>query len=469
MAIRVYNSLSRRKEEFVPLQGNRVSMFVCGLTPQDETHMGHAKTYVGFDVVARFLHHKGYHVFYLQNVTDIEDRIIDKMRSTGRGWKDIVNQYFGEYLEVMSALGCTSVDVYAFATDYIPEIVEQIQGLMEKGHAYLADDGSVYYDTTTFSGWGRLSGQKVEALRPGARVAVEERKRHPGDFVLWRAQKPGEPAWDSPWGKGRPGWHIEDTAITIRHFGPQYDLHGGATELLFPHHEAEIAQAEAYTGVTPFVKYWMHTGMVMVKGEEMHKSLGNFWPVKAALKLYEPEVIRFFLVNVQYRGPIDFTPDLLDEAKRSYERLRETVRSVDAERRRAPESGKGDRTLKAATTKALDDFDVAMSDDFNTREAVAVLFDYSRAVNKAIDSGAGRTALDEAMRAFGTFGEILGILAPPAVGADTIDRLLDLIVALREDARKRKDFAAADRIRDALGAVGVVLEDTRDGVRWKRR
>jgi len=369
----------------------------------------------------------------------------------------------------MSALGCTSVDVYAFATDYIPEIVEQIQGLMEKGHAYLADDGSVYYDTTTFSGWGRLSGQKVEALRPGARVAVEERKRHPGDFVLWRAQKPGEPAWDSPWGKGRPGWHIEDTAITIRHFGPQYDLHGGATELLFPHHEAEIAQAEAYTGVTPFVKYWMHTGMVMVKGEEMHKSLGNFWPVKAALKLYEPEVIRFFLVNVQYRGPIDFTPDLLDEAKRSYERLRETVRSVDAERRRAPESGKGDRTLKAATTKALDDFDVAMSDDFNTREAVAVLFDYSRAVNKAIDSGAGRTALDEAMRAFGTFGEILGILAPPAVGADTIDRLLDLIVALREDARKRKDFAAADRIRDALGAVGVVLEDTRDGVRWKRR
>ena len=469
MAIQVYNSLSRRKEEFVPLQGNRVSMFVCGLTPQDETHMGHAKTYVAFDVVARFLRHKGYHVLYLQNVTDIEDRIIDKMRSTGRGWKDIVNQYFGEYLEVMSALGCTSVDVYAFATDYIPEIIDQIQGLMEKGHAYLADDGSVYYDTTTFSGWGRLSGQKVEALRPGARVAVEERKRHPGDFVLWRAQKPGEPAWDSPWGKGRPGWHIEDTAVTIRHFGPQYDLHGGATELLFPHHEAEIAQAEAYTGVTPFVKYWMHTGMVMVKGEEMHKSLGNFWPVKAALKLYEPEVIRFFLVNVQYRGPIDFIPDLLDEAKRSYERLRETVRSVDAERRRAPESGKGDRTLKAATTKALADFDVAMSDDFNTREAVAVLFDYSRAVNKAIDSGAGRTALDEAERAFRTFGEILGIFAPPAEGADTVDRLLDLIVALREDARKRKDFAAADRIRDALGAVGVVLEDTRDGVRWKRR
>jgi cysteinyl-tRNA synthetase len=469
MAIRVYNSLSRTKEEFVPLHGNRVSMFVCGLTPQDETHMGHAKTYVAFDVVARFLRHKGYRVFYLQNVTDIEDRIIDKMRSTGRAWNDIVSQYFGEYLEVMSALGCASVDVYAFATDYLAEIIDQIQGLIDKGHAYLAEDGSVYYDTTTFSGWGRLSGQKVEALRPGARVAVEERKRHPADFVLWRAQKPGEPAWDSPWGKGRPGWHIEDTAITIRHFGPQYDLHGGATELLFPHHEAEIAQAEAFTGVAPFVKYWMHTGMVMVKGEEMHKSLGNYWPVKAALKLYEPDVIRFFLVNVQYRGPIDFTPDLIDEAKRAYERLRETVRSVDAERRRAPESGKGDRTMKAATTRALSDFDAAMSDDFNTREAVAVMFDYSRAVNKALESGAGRTALDEVMRAFGTFSEILGILPAPAEGAGTVDRLLDLIVALREDARKRKDFAAADRIRDVLAAAGVDLEDTRDGVRWKRR
>src|SRR5438093_1040097 len=231
MPIRVYNTLTRKKEEFVPLHANRVSMFVCGLTPQDETHMGHAKTYVAFDVVARFLRHKGYHLFYLQNVTDIEDRIIEKMQKTGRGW-------------------------------------------------------------------------------------------------------------DRPWGQGRPGWHIEDTAITIRHFGPQYDLHGGATELMFPHHESEIAQAEAYTGITPFVKYWIHGGMVTVKGEEMHKSLGNYWPVKAALKLYEPEVIRFFLINVQYRGPIDFAPELLEEAKRSYERLRETTRTVEAERRRAPDSGK---------------------------------------------------------------------------------------------------------------------------------
>jgi cysteinyl-tRNA synthetase len=469
MAIRVYNSLSRKKEEFVPLHGNRVSLFVCGLTPQDQTHMGHAKTYVAFDIVARYLRHKGYHVFYLQNVTDIEDRIIAKMKSTGRAWNEIVRQFFAEYLDVMDKLHCTSVDVYAFATDYIDEIVEQIQGLIGKGHAYVAEDKSVYFDTTTFSAWGKLSGQKVEELRPGARVEIEERKRHPGDFVLWRAQKPGEPAWDSPWGKGRPGWHIEDTAITIRHFGPQYDLHGGAIELSFPHHEAEIAQAESYTGVVPFVKYWMHGGMVMVSGEEMHKSLGNFWPVRAALERYDPEVIRFFLTNVQYRGPIDFTPDLLDEAKRSYARLSETVRTVDAERRRAPQKGKADSQLRAATKSALADFDAAMSDDFNTRDAIAVLFEYARALNKAIEIGAGRAELDSAAAAFRTAGDILGLFETPAVATDRFDSVMELVVQLREDARQRKDFATADRIRDGLATLGIVLEDTRDGVRWKQK
>src|SRR2546430_9122261 len=294
------------------------------------------------------------------------------------------------------------------------EIVEQIQGLIKKGHAYVAEDQSVYFDTTTFSGWGKLSGQKVEELRPGARIEIEERKRHPADFVLWRAQKPGEPAWDSPWGPGRPGWHIEDTAITIRHFGAQYDLHGGGTELAFPHHEAEIAQAESFTGVTPFVRYWMHGGMVMVSGAEMHKSLGNFWPVLAALERYEPEVLRFFLINVQYRGPIDFAPELLDEAKRSYERLRETTRTLEAERRRAPGSGKGDRSLNASTAKALADFDAAMSDDFSTREAIAVIFDYGRAVNKSIETGAGRAALEHAAQAFPKFRVVFGLLQATA-------------------------------------------------------
>lgn len=469
MPIRVYNSLSRKKEDFVPLRGKRVAMFVCGLTPQDASHMGHAKTYVAFDVVARYLRHKGYHLFYLQNVTDIDDRIIDKMRATGRDWKEIVTQYFDEYLEGMRALGCTSVDVYAYATDYIADIIEQILGLIDKGHAYVAEDGSVYFDTTTFGEWGKLSGQKVEELRPGARVEVDTRKRHPADFALWKAEKPGEPSWESPWTRGRPGWHIEDTAITIRHFGPQYDIHGGATELLFPHHEAEIAQAEAYTGIKPFVRYWMHGGMLMVKGEEMHKSLGNFWATKDALAHFEPEVIRFFLLNAHYRSPIDFTAEGLDEAGRSYGRLRETIRTLDAERRRAAEKGKGDGELIAATAKALVAFDTAMSDDFNTREAIAALFEYARVVNKAVEAGAGRGSLDEANAAFRTFGEVLGLFQRRGDADALVDGLLDLIVGLREDARKRKDFVTADRIREALARLGIVLEDTADGVRWKRQ
>ncbi len=469
MPIQVYNTLSRTKEPFVPLHGRRVSMFVCGITPQDQAHLGHAKTYVAFAVIARFLRHKGYRVFYLQNVTDIEDRIIEKMAATGRDWKDIVSQYLTEYMEGMEKLGCTSVDLYAFATDYMEEIIGQIEGLLAKGYAYVAEDGSVYYDTTKFPDWGKLSGQKVEEHRPGARVAVDERKRHPADFVLWKAQKPGEPAWDSPWGKGRPGWHIEDTAITIHHFGPQYDIHGGATELMFPHHEAEIAQAEALTGAKPFVKYWLHGGMLMVKGEEMHKSLGNFWAVRDALARWDPEVLRFFFLNAHYRSPIDFSPEAIDEASRSYARLRETVANLEASRRKASESGPADADLRSATRRALEAFDEAMSDDFNTREALAAIFEYAREVNKALDLGAGTVVLDEAAAAFRTFGEVLGLFSPKLEVAGLAEPLLDLVVALREDARRRKDFATADRIRDALAALGIVLEDTKDGVRWKRR
>ena len=467
MTIRVYNTLSRRKEDFVPLHGRRVSMFVCGITPYDATHIGHAKTYVAFDVVARYLRRKGYDVFYLQNVTDIEDRLIDRMHKSGRSWKDLVKEFVGEYLDGMTRLACTSVNLYAYATDYMPEILEQIEGLIAKGFAYAAEDGSVYYDTTRYPDWGKLSGQKVEEHIAGARVPVDERKRNPADFALWKAQKPGEPAWDSPWGKGRPGWHIEDTAITVRHFGPRYDIHGGATELMFPHHEAEIAQAEAFTGVKPFVNVWMHGGMLMVSGEEMHKSLGNFWALKDALARWEPEVLRFFYLNAHYRSPIDFAPELVDEAGRSYARLRETVRTIDAERRRTPDAGSADAVLRAATATALEAFDAAMADDFNTREAIAAIFEYARSVNKAVEAGAGRVALDEAATAFARFGEVLGLFARASADDAVVEGLMDLLVRLREDARKRKDFATADGIREGLAKLGIVLEDTRDGVRWK--
>ncbi|HYM41034.1 MAG TPA: cysteine--tRNA ligase [Thermoplasmata archaeon] len=466
--IRIYNTLTRSKETFEPLHDRQVSMFVCGITPQDQTHLGHAKTYITFDMVARYLRARGYTVFYLQNVTDIEDRIIDKMRETGRDWKDIVRQYYGEYQEGMRALNCTSVDVYAYATDHIPQIVEQIRGLVDKGFAYATETG-VYFDTTRFSDWGKLSGQKIEELRPGARVAVDETKRHPADFALWKAQKPGEPAWDSPWGKGRPGWHIEDTAITISRFGPQYDLHGGATELMFPHHEAEVAQAEAYTGVTPFVRYWMHGGMLMIKGEEMHKSLGNYWAVKDAVARWDPMVLRFFFLNAHYRSPIDFSPEAVEEAGRSYERLLEATRNLEAALRSPPDNGRGDAALEAATARVRSAFDRAMSDDFNTREAIAAIFEYARELNRGIQAGAGRRALEDAKAAFDGFAQVLGLFGGRGGGAGIDAKQLDAMIARREDARKRKDFATADGIRKQLADLGIVLEDTRDGVRWKRR
>jgi cysteinyl-tRNA synthetase len=466
--IRLHNTLTRSKETFEPIVDRKVSMFVCGITPQDSAHLGHAKTYITFDMVARYLRHRGYSVFYLQNVTDIEDRIIDKMRETGQDWKEIVRHYYDEYQEGMRALNCTSVTVYAYATDHIPQILQQIQGLLDKGAAYVTDTG-VYFDTTKFPDWGKLSGQKVEQLRPGARVAVDETKRDPADFALWKRQKPGEPAWDSPWGKGRPGWHIEDTAITIHHFGPQYDLHGGATELMFPHHEAEVAQAEAYTGVKPFVRYWMHGGMLMIKGEEMHKSLGNFWAIKDALARWDPEVLRFFFLNAHYRSPIDFSPEAIEEAGRSYERLREAVRNLEAALRAPKDRAPGDADLQAATANALGRFEAAMSDDLNTREALAAVFEYVRELNRATSAGAGRAVLEGAKDAFAVFGRVLGLFGGRGEGAGIDARQLDAMIVQREAARKRKDFATADRIRAELSALGVVLEDTRDGVRWKRR
>jgi cysteinyl-tRNA synthetase len=469
MALRVYNTLTRRKEDFEPLRPPRVNMFVCGITPYDRPHVGHAKTYVAFDVVARYLRYKGYRVFYVQNVTDVEDRLIERMHESGRSWRDLVDEFLDEYFDAMRALNVTSVNLYAHATDYMPEIVAQIEGLIAKGHAYVVD-GDVFYAVDTFDGWGKLSGQKVEEHLPGARVAVDERKRNPADFALWKGKKPGEPAWDSPWGEGRPGWHIEDTAITVAHFGPRYDIHGGATELMFPHHEAEIAQAEALTGVRPFVRYWMHGGLLNMKGEKMSKSLGNIVSVGDVLARYDPMVLRFYYLYAHYRSPIDWSEEQLEEAKRGYGRLRETLANLRAALRDAGEKGPGDDALRKATRDARTTFEARMDDDFNTREALSAVFDFAREVNKALDSGAGREALREAEGAFAAFDEVLGVFGPQArVEGDRLARVLDLIVELREEARARKDYATSDRIRARLADAGVVLEDTKDGVRWKLR
>jgi cysteinyl-tRNA synthetase len=524
--LKIYNTLSREKEEFVPIHGNRVNMFVCGLSPYDYAHLGHAKTYVNYDVIARYLRFKGYRVFYLQNVTDVEDRIIKRANETGRETKDLVKEFFEEYLKNMEALNVTGVSFYAWATDYLPEIIEQIKVLIDKGYAYEAN-GSVYYDVNKFEDFGSLSNISVEdhteSLVHSAQLEEDESKRHPADFALWKAWKEGEPSWDSPWGKGRPGWHIEDTAIAITHFGHQYDIHGGATELMFPHHEAEIAQAEIFTGKKPYVKYWPHTGVLNVEGKKMSKSLGNFMTVQDALKTHDGQVIRFYIVNLHYRSQMDFTREELDDAKKGYGRLLETIRTI---RNALMHSTKGDinaeNLLHASIEQSRKKFLEAMDDDFNTREAIAILFEFSREVNRILgESRLSTPVLIQAIELFNMAGEILGLFQdilkeirrivplsgaisgtstvkgrltvdkrvskktitksismdailvkfPRYTNADyekLIDRLMSLYIELREEARKRKDFEMSDWIRDELGKIGLVLEDTKAGIKWKK-
>ncbi len=468
MAIRVYNTLTRKKEEFAPLQGRRVKMFVCGITPYDDTHLGHARTYVAFDIVARYLRHRGYSVFYLQNITDVDDRILARAPEVSVPWDELGDRYFADYLKVMEALNVTSVNLYAKATDYVPEIIEQVEGLVDGGYGYRID-GDVFYEVAKFEDFGKLSGVKLEEQRAGARVEVDERKRDPRDFSLWKARKPGEPYWASPWGEGRPGWHIEDTAITLAHFGPQYDIHGAGNDLIFPHHEAEIAQAEAYTGVKPFVKYWMHTGFVVIKGERMGKSLGNVVPVGDIVREYDPEVLRFFLTYTQYRGPIDFTYEALEEAKVAYRRLADVLQRARQTLSEAGKArGKGDRDLRKALAETETSFYRAMDDDFNTREALAAMFSLTTTFWDLLEKGLSAGSLKEFVRGFEAYGALLGLFQPgTARTSELVEGLVRFLVNLREEARRGKDFETSDSIRQELTRLGVQIEDTAQGPRWR--
>jgi cysteinyl-tRNA synthetase len=474
--LKIYNTLTRSKEDFDPIHGNRVNMFVCGLSPYEYSHLGHAKTYVNYDVMARYLRFKGYRVVYVQNVTDVEDRIIDRAKELGVETKDLVDEHFKEYLKDMVALNVTSVSFYAWATDYLPEIFDQINALIEKGYAY-ESDGNVYYEVRKFEDFGSLSNINVEehteSLVHSAQLEVDENKKNPEDFALWKKWKEGEPSWDSPWGKGRPGWHIEDTAIAITHLGPQYDIHGGATELMFPHHEAEIAPAEVYTGKKPYVKYWPHTGVLNVDGKKMSKSLGNFMMIRDALKDYDGQVLRFFFVNIHYRSPFDFTKDQLEDAKKSYGRLTETIRNIGDNLKKS--EGQGENAeLTSQLIEGIDKtrkrFFESMDDDFNTRDALGALFEYSREVNRILGEGAvSKEALGRAMGLFEEVGDILGLFQEShGKDDDTTDKLMALIIEIREEARNRKDFVTSDKVRKRLGEIGIILEDKKDGIRWKR-
>ncbi|HHY36512.1 MAG TPA: cysteine--tRNA ligase [Firmicutes bacterium] len=480
MALRVYNTLTRTKEEFKPREGNKVSIYVCGVTPYNYCHVGNARPYVVWDVIRRYLEYRGYDVFHVQNFTDVDDKIIARAAQEGKTPGEIADKYIAEYFADMDALGILRAHIYPRVTEHIDDIIEMVQGLIEKGYAYEVD-GDVYYDVTRFAEYGKLSGRSLEEMRAGARVEVDEKKAHPMDFALWKRAKPGEIAWDSPWGKGRPGWHIECSVMSHKYLGDTFDFHGGGVDLIFPHHENEIAQTEAYTG-KPFVRYWLHNGFVNFSGEKMAKSVGNVITIREACRQYSGMALRLALLSTHYRSPIDFDLEKLAAAQRGWERLQnawEGMEQVLGRQGDLPlEKGKLSeraRNLLDRAGEAETKFVEAMDDDFNTALAVGVLFDLTREINsflrEPLTTGEDKAALARAREAFRTIAAVLGLLpAAEKAAADSLEEeLLQLIIDIRQEARKRKDFALADSIRERLGRLGIILEDTPQGVRYRRR
>lgn len=476
--IKVYDTLSKEKSLFVPVTPGEVKIYVCGVTPYNHPHIGNARPAVTWDVIRRYLIHVGYKVQFIQNFTDVDDKIINKAQGEGTDWKTISDRYIEAYFKVMDALHVRHADVYPRVSDHMKDIIQMISKLIEKGHAYILDN-DVYYDISTFKAYGALSGRKIEDMLAGARVEVNEGKKNPGDFALWKGAKPGEPSWESPWGPGRPGWHIECSAMSIHYLGNNFDFHGGGSDLIFPHHENEIAQTEGTTG-TKFVNYWLHNGFITINSEKMSKSLNNFFLVKDALESYSGDALRYFLLSVHYRNPLDYSTERLDEAEKNMERLKEVIHRI---RELAILSGNMEteesRALAKASDEALKGFHEAMNDDFNTGLATGALFDLARAINTysaIIDTGVtvDAVAVNKAYEALKIITDVLGILEKEwnddnAVSDGDYQALMDVILSVRQEARKNKFYQVSDSIRDKLGAIGIIIEDTPTGVRWKKR
>ncbi len=446
-------------------------MFVCGPTLYDFSHLGHAKTYVCFDIVARYLRYKGYSLFYLMNITDVEDRIIERASETNKDPVKLAKDLETTFHQDIESLGVNSVNLYARASEHIPEIIDQIRRLIEKGYAYETKTG-VYYDIGKFEDFGKLSHQKLEEVKKH-RIDPDPTKRNPQDFALWKKKQSG-PLWDSPWGKGRPGWHIEDTAISERYLGEQYDIHGAGIDLIFPHHESEIIQMESLSGRKPMVKYWLHTGLLMISGERMGKSMGNFVTIVDALKDYGPEVLRYYFASTHYRSPIEYTPKSLKQAKESLETLYNALGNLKelevTERKKLKENEKNIKNKLSETKKK---FVAAMDDDFNTPLAISHIFDMATSINKfaATNREINGNLVQNIIDTFRELGGIFGILQKEkkAFEEESVKELIDLFIEFREWFRKRKDFEASDKIRARLRELGIVLEDTPQGVKWKRQ
>lgn len=478
MALRVYNTLTKQKEEFIPKEEGKVGMYVCGVTPYNHPHIGNARPFVTWDVIKRYLTKKGYQVKHIQNFTDVDDKIIRTANAEGVTWKTICDRYIDSYFEVMDKLNVIRAEIYPRVSDHMQEIIDMVQTLQNKGFAYEVD-GDVYYSVEKFDGYGKLSGRELTDMKAGARVDVDERKHHAMDFALWKSAKPGEPAWDSPWGKGRPGWHIECSAMSLKYLGCSFDFHGGGSDLIFPHHENEIAQSEACSGCEPFVRYWLHNGFITVNEEKMSKSLGNFFTVQDILEHYKGEVLRFFIVSTHYRSPLDFSDERLTEAARSLQRLEVAKKACDE---LAGVKGNADskeaQALLASAKEAMANFDAAMEDDFNTALAISYLFALAKELNIYHAAVMKNSSLhnselfQEAQGIYMDMANVIGILEQEEEAAEDdnlASDLMELIIEIRQQARQEKNWPVADRIRARLGELGIVLEDSPQGVKWKRQ
>ncbi len=454
--LKIYNSLTRTKQEFKPITPGKIGMYVCGVTVYDLCHIGHARTFVNFDVIVRYLRYAGYEVKYVRNITDIDDKIIKRANERGISAHDLAEQFIVEMHKDFDALNIKRPDIEPKATDNITEIVNFVQKLIDNQHAYVAENGDVLFDINSFKKYGKLSGQKLDELQAGARIEVEKTKHNPLDFVLWKMSKPGEPSWESPWGAGRPGWHIECSAMNNKYLGKEFDIHGGGSDLIFPHHENEIAQS-CCANKTPYVHYWMHSGMVMINEEKMSKSLNNFFTIRDVLETYDAETIRFFLLSGQYRSPLNYSQENLDKARAALNRLYTTLRDTQAVE---PDSTEDEYTAK---------FKEYMDDDFNTPGAISVLFDLAKQINKE----SGETAQKLAGR-LKQLASVLGILEQDpnkflTTGAKDDDvEQIEALIKQRNEARKQKNWALADEARDKLKQMHIELEDGPQGTVWHR-
>jgi cysteinyl-tRNA synthetase len=452
--MKLYNTLTREKDAFEPLS-DTANVFVCGPTVYDYSHIGHGKTYTQFDIIIRYLRWKGYDLFYLMNITDIDDKIIKRADERDRDWKALAEEYEAYFKEDMEALGNTAVDEYARATDHVDAIIDQVQRLIDKGYAYEISDG-YYFEIEQFKDYGKLSNQDLNEIKAGARVDVNEEKKNPADFCIWKKHKPGEPYWDSPWGKGRPGWHIEDTAITETYFGPQYDLHGGAEDLIFPHHESEIAQQEAASGKKPLVKYWLHTAFLNIKDEKMSKSLGNIISIRDAIDDWGADTLRYYYAVNHYRTPLEYSEESLQQAQQSLKRFNNFIQDLLA----ITEEGH-DEVVDERVAELLETFEKRMDNDFDTPGVTAALFDFMKAMRKR---DLGTHDADNILAALEDIDQVLNIFNfTPANIPDEVQELVEA----RETARQNENWEKADTLREQIEDHGYVVEDRPDGSRVK--